>query len=119
MRNRTILRRSLTLAVALTAAFAVYGLMTPTPTQAQAADGVSSRCRVGYRNVGYSRYSGYHGGYHGNSHYDRVYHHEGYHYTPWQGVHSYGHYDLVPSYGNHHNSHGGHHRSGLHFSFGF
>jgi hypothetical protein len=37
--------------------------------------------------------------YHGPSvHYDSYYHPEYYHWTPGQGVHSHGHYDVVPHY---------------------
>lgn len=125
MRNRTTLRRVLMLAVAFAAAVAVYGLTSP--TEAQAADGARGRSRVGYRSGArrvasryrYARPSSHHGSHHGNFHFDRVYHQEGIHYTPWQGLHSYGHYDLVPSYGHSYYGHGGHHRSGIHFSFGF
>ena len=38
-------------------------------------------------------------------HYDYYYHHEYFHWTPWRGLHSHGHYDAVPHFGSHFRHH--------------
>jgi len=52
----------------------------------------------GYGGVDYGRYNSapiYHGP---SVHYDRVYHPTTTHWTPRRGVHTHGHYDVVPHY---------------------
>ncbi|MBX9656801.1 hypothetical protein K2Y11_24550 [bacterium] len=45
------------------------------------------------------RYGHSHSVYHPPSvHYDRVYHEDYLHWTPFRGLHSHGHYDIVPHY---------------------
>lgn len=50
-------------------------------------------------NQGYYGGTGYGATYHPPSvHYDRVYHADRLHWTPGRGLHTHGHYDLVPHY---------------------
>ncbi len=82
---------------------------------AQAQCGNSYGGGYGYSHGGYGHsYGGYGYAapiYHGPSvHLDRVYHVDRLHWTPRRGVHTHGHYDLIPHYtpGHFDTLHGGH-----------